>query len=192
MQRFLLLMLVLVPVSCSRRQNPENVLTKKPESLIKSSAIGSSPTKKQITNNFSNLAKNDVEVPTVFMTVQPSIDALFINAFNREAKEKKWEAVITGVVLISPDWEEVNDPNTQEILGRTRTAAIFAKGEEGLCIAFERYTIFQTYKNGSFIGKPRGYSHTESKDIDCKKYEHLFFKRNVARGLEERFDERNE
>ena len=192
MQRFLLLMLALFVASCSRRQDLENVLVKKPESLMKSNAIGSPSTKKQTTSNLPNPAKNGIDIPDVFITVQPSIDALFINAFHREAKEKEWEAVITGVVLISPDWEEVNDPNTQEILGRTRTAAIFAKGEEGLCIAFERYTIFQAYKNGSFIGKPCGYSHTESKDIDCKKYEHLFFKRNVARGLEERFDERNE
>lgn len=188
MQRFLLLMLALFVASCSRRQDLENVLVKKPESLMKSSAIGSPSTKKQTTSNLPNPAKNGIDIPDVFITVQPSIDALFINAFHREAKEKEWEAVITGVVLISPDWEEVNDPNTQEILGRTRTAAIFAKGEEGLCIAFERYTIFQAYKNGSFIGKPRGYSHTESKDIDCKKYEHLMFK-NVQQSD---FDERNE
>lgn len=160
---------------------------------MKSGIIGSSSVKKQIIGNLSSPPKNSIDIPSVFITVQPSIDGLFINAFNREAKEKEWEAVITGVVLISPDWEEMNDSTTQEILGRTRTAAIFAKGEEGRCIAFERYTIFQAYKNGNFIGKARGYSHTESKDIDCKKYEHLFFfKGHAEKGLGEQFDERNE
>ncbi len=181
------LFIVLFGVSCSRKQEPENVLVKHLDTTVKSNTIASSSTKKQASNKRHSLA-DDVDIPDTFIVVQPSIDALFVHAFEREVQEKEWEATIIGVVLISPDWEEDIDPNTQEILGRIRTAAVFSKGEEGLCYVFERYTIFQEYKNGKFVGKPREYAHTESKEIECKKYQHFFFKP----GTKPEFDERNE
>lgn len=186
MQFFLILIILnaLLVISCSRRQEPEISGKEIPHTAIKPSVVSSSNGQQQ-SSHVSNTQKNGVDIPEVFITVQPSIDELFVYAFNCEAKEKEWETMITGVVLISPDWEEVNDNNTQKILGRTRTAAILAKGEEGQCIAFERYTIFQAYKNGSFIGKPRGYSYTSSKDIDCNRCEHLKFKSSQQTDVDE-------
>ncbi len=183
--------LVVIALSaCARHEKAETPKEEAPKSTIQPTSTPASggDKKNQSLQKNSTEQKNGVNIPDTFITVQPSIDALFIHAFNREAKEKEWEAIITGVVLTSPDWEEVNDKNTQEILGRTRTATILAKGEEGRCIVFEQYTIFQAYKNGSFIGKPRGYSFSPSKDIDCNNYEHLKFKS----GRQNEFDERNE
>ena len=181
------LLLVFISV-CSCKQEQKTVELENQSDVPKLTTLRSSSVQKQATSTYNLPPKNAVNISDTFVVVQPSIEGLFIHAFNREAKEKEWEAMIVGVVITTPDWEEVNDPNTQEILGRTRTAAIFAKDEEGRCIAFERYTIFQSYKNGSFIGKPRGYSYSPSKDIDCQKYEHLMFK-SVKQNV---FDERNE
>ncbi|MCU0425702.1 MAG: hypothetical protein MUF71_08775 [Candidatus Kapabacteria bacterium] len=187
---FSLALVVIALSACTRHEKVEIPKEESPKSTTQpaSTVASGGSDKNQSLLKIGTDQNNGVNIPDTFITVQPSIDALFIHAFNREAKEKEWEAIITGVVLTSPDWEEVNDKNTQEILGRTRTATILAKGEEGRCIVFEQYTIFQAYKNGSFIGKPRGYSFSPSKDIDCKKYEHLMFK-SVKQN---EFDERNE
>lgn len=179
------LLLVFISV-CSCKQEQKTVELEKQSDVPKSTALRSSSVQKQASSTYNLPPKNAVNISDTFVVVQPSIEGLFIHAFNREAKEKEWEAMIVGVMITTPDWEEVNDNHTQKILGRIRTAAILAKGEEGQCIAFERYTIFQAYKNGSFIGKPYGYSHTPSKDIDCNRYEHLKFKSSQQTDVDER------
>jgi hypothetical protein len=123
------------------------------------------------------IPSDSVLIPDTFIIVEPSIDPLFINALDRQIKEEEWEASITGIVLTSEDWVEDIDPRTREIKGRIRTAAVIFMGEEGICSVFEKYQIYQDYINGSYVGEPRPYFHSESKEVDCEKYKHLMFKK---------------
>lgn len=114
-----------------------------------------------------------VAIPDTFIVAQPSLDPLFINAFNKEAREKEWEAGIAGVLLTSEDWIEDIDKQTHQIKGRIRTATVLFKGEEGVCFVFETYQIYQDYQNGEYVGEPRSHFHSPSKEVNCEKYKHL-------------------
>jgi hypothetical protein len=132
------------------------------------------------------MSPDSVFIPDTFIMVEPSINPLFINALNKQIKEEEWEASITGIVLTSKDWAEDIDPKTREIKGRIRTAAVIFMGEEGVCSVFEKYEIYQDYQNGSYVGEPRPYFHSESKEVDCEKYKHLMFKKVTRIGYDKK------
>jgi hypothetical protein len=126
--------------------------------------------RKEIEEKF---AEDSLRIPNTFIRIEPSLDPIFINAFNQEAKEKEWEANLVGVLLTSEDWQEDIDKRTQQIKGRIRTATVLFKGEEGACFVFETYQIYQDYQNGEYLGEPRAHFHSPSKEVNCEKYKHL-------------------